>query len=165
LPIISQESSQKSNGGSSLQNKFAPPNKLQGERISTLSLDHQLYQAPDPQVFINILGSKLDHNRKLHNFFISMSEEGSNVKWCKLNRNSFKAHISSRYGKKVMERMMYFLDTNFGIFLRSPFDHYSKMLKEFVKAGPIMWRRFAYQAFNISTNDRLCDHDMFTLLE
>jgi hypothetical protein len=28
-----------------------------------------------------------------------------------------------------------------------------------------MWRRFAYQVFNIGANDKLCDHDMFTILE
>ena len=64
-----------------------------------------------------------------------------------------------------MDRMIYFLDTNFGIFLRTPYEHYSKMIKEFAKGGPLMWRRFAYQIFNINGNDRLCDHDMFNLLE
>jgi len=64
-----------------------------------------------------------------------MSEDGTNVKWCKLNRNYFKMHLSSRYGKKITERMLYFLDTNFGIFLRTPYEHYSRMLKEFIKGG------------------------------
>ena len=84
---------------------------------------------------MNVLSSKLDNNKKLHRFFISISEDGTNVKWCKLNRNIFKAHLSSRYGKKVTDRMMHFLDTNFGIFLRTPFEHYSKMLKDFIKGG------------------------------
>jgi hypothetical protein len=86
-------------------------------------------------MFMNVLSSKLDNNKKLHRFFISISEDGTNVKWCKLNRNTFKAHLSSRYGKKVTDRMMHFLDTNFGIFLRTPFEHYSKMLKDFIKGG------------------------------
>lgn len=28
-----------------------------------------------------------------------------------------------------------------------------------------MWRKFAYQVFNLNGNDKLCDHDMFTILE
>ncbi len=28
-----------------------------------------------------------------------------------------------------------------------------------------MWRKFAYQVFNLNGNEKLCDHDMFTILE
>jgi hypothetical protein len=114
---------------------------------------------------MNVLSSKIDFNKKLHKFFVSMSEDGSSVKWCKLNRATFKTHLSLRYGKRVTDRMMYFLDTNFGIFLRTPFDHYSKMLKDFVKGGPLMWKKFAFTVFNVNANDKLCDHDMFSILE
>jgi hypothetical protein len=61
--------------------------------------------------------------------------------------------------------MLLFLDTNFGPFNRSPFDHYMRMLKEFVRGGPIMWRKFAFFIFNISGNEKMCEHDMFAILE
>ena len=101
----------------------------------------------------------------MHRFFISQSDEGSSVKFCKLNRITFKANLAVRYGKKVAERMLMFLDTNFGIMLRSPFEQYVKMLKEFVKGGPVMWRKFAFFCFNITGNEKLCEHDMFAILE
>jgi hypothetical protein len=82
-----------------------------------------------------------------------------------LNRITFKSSLAVRYGKKVTERMILFLDTHFGILLRSPFDHYVKMLKEFVKAGPVMWRKFAFFCLNIAGNEKLCEHDMFAILE
>lgn len=78
---------------------------------------------------------KLERNRKIHKFFVSVSDEGNNVKWCKLNRNLFKNHLAERYGKVLTERIMHFLDTNFGIILRSPYDVFTKMLKDFVRGG------------------------------
>lgn len=87
------------------------------------------------------------------------------MKFCKLNRIQFKNSLTARYGKKVTERMMLFLDTNFGILLRSPFEHYIKMLKEFVKGGAVLWRKFAFFCFNVTGNDKLCEHDMFSILE
>jgi hypothetical protein len=72
--------------------------------------------------YMNILDERIDNNKKLHRFFISISDEGTNVKWCKLNRNMFKNYLQERYGKKLSDRMVLFLDTNFGILLRSPFD-------------------------------------------
>jgi len=39
------------------------------------------------------------------------------------------------------------------------------MLKEFVKGGPVMWRKFTFFCLNITGNEKLCEHDMFALLE
>ena len=82
-----------------------------------------------------------------------------------MNRIQFKNSLTVRYGKKVTERMILFLDTHFGILLRSPFEQYVKMLKEFVKGGPTLWRKFTFFCFNLNGNEKLCEHDMFAILE
>lgn len=67
----------------------------------------------------------------------------------------------SRYGKRLTERMIHFLDVNFGIQLRTTYDVYIKMLKDFVRGGFSMWRKFAFHVFNVAGNEKLCEHDLF----
>ena len=110
---------------------------------------------------MSMLSIKLERSPKLHKFFISVSEEGHNVKWCKLNRNLFKNYLQERYGKKLSDRMLLFIDTNFGILLRWPYTTFTKVLKDFVRGGPSMWKRFAHFVYNFTGNEKLCEHDMF----
>lgn len=108
---------------------------------------------------------KLERNKKIHKFYVSVSDESNSVKYCKLNRNMFKAHLQKRYGKKLSDRMLLFIDTNYGILLRTPYDVFSKFLKDFVRGGSSVWRKFAFHVFNISGNEKLCEHDLFQILE
>ena len=57
--------------------------------------------------------------------------------------------------------MILYLDTNFGLLVRATYDTFSKLLKDFVRGGPSMWRKFTFHVFNLSGNDKLCEHDMF----
>jgi hypothetical protein len=58
-----------------------------------------------------------------------------------------------------------FFENHFGALSRSSYESYVKILKEFVKGGPVMWRKFAFFCFNLGGNDKLCEHDMFGILE
>jgi hypothetical protein len=44
-------------------------------------------------------------------------------------------------------------------------DGYISIVAEFVKGGKQLWQKFAYFVYNISGNEKLCDHDMFQLLQ
>lgn len=61
--------------------------------------------------YMSTFAMKLERNKKLHKFFVSVSDEGNSVKWCKLNRNLFKNHLVERYGRRITERILLFLDT------------------------------------------------------
>lgn len=61
--------------------------------------------------------------------------------------------------------MLSFLDFHFGPLLRLSFDGYLKLLREFCKGGPMLWKKFAFCVFNFSGNDKLCEHDLFQILE
>lgn len=111
--------------------------------------------------YMTLFAIKLEKNKKMHRFFQNLSEDGSNYKWCKLNRNLFKQHLQARYGKKLTDRILLFLDTQFGIIIRTPYEVFSKMLKDFVRGGASLWRKFAFHVFNVSGNEKLCEHDLF----
>jgi hypothetical protein len=110
---------------------------------------------------MSLLGIKLEKNRKLHKFFVSISDDGNNVKWCKLNRNLLKNHLIIRYGKKITDRILLFLDTNFGLVVRLQYEIFTKMIKDFIRGSFSLWRKFAYFVFNVSGNEKLCEHDLF----
>ena len=61
--------------------------------------------------------------------------------------------------------MITFMDSNLGIILRTSYDSMIKILKDFMRGGPLMWRKFAFHIFNFSGNDKLCEHDLFQILE
>lgn len=44
-------------------------------------------------------------------------------------------------------------------------DGYIQIIKNFIKGGKKLWQKFAFAVFNISGNEKLCDHDMFQLLQ
>ena len=90
-----------------------------------------------------------------------MSEDDSALRWCKLNKNTFKNYLADRYGKKVSDRMLNYLESTFGNFFRIDFQTYLKYLKDFLKLGQKAWINFAFQAFNITANGKICEHDMF----
>lgn len=132
-----------------------PPHALTVQRTSS-----------QPSIgYMSMLAMKLDKNKKLHRFFISVSDEGNSIKWCKLNRVLFRTNLSARYSKKLADRIMTFLESNFGSLLRATYDTYSRMLKDFVRGGGPLWRKFLFFVFNLSGNDRLCEHDLFQILE
>jgi hypothetical protein len=60
---------------------------------------------------------------------------------------------------------MKFFDSNIGIIARKTLDGYISIVAEFVKGGKQLWQKFAYFVYNISGNEKLCDHDMFQLLQ
>jgi hypothetical protein len=97
--------------------------------------------------------------------FIKMSEEETSLKWCKLNKNSLKVFLSERYGKKISERMLIFLESSLSSFFRIDFKGFVKLIRDFVKGGPALHLRFCFASLNISGNGKLCEHDLFTMLE
>ena len=60
--------------------------------------------------------------------------------------------------------MMKFIEAQFGAINRKTIDNFISFINDFLKGGKPLWQRFAYFLFNISSNDKLCDHDMFQLL-
>jgi len=40
-------------------------------------------------------------------------------------------------------------------------EGYIHIISDFIKGGKPLWQKFAYFIFNISGNEKLCDHDMF----
>lgn len=45
---------------------------------------------------------------------MKMCEDDSGIRWSRLNKQSFKQMLSERYGKKISERMVAFIEKTYG---------------------------------------------------
>ena len=94
-----------------------------------------------------------------------MSEDDSAIRWAKLNKNAFRSFLQERYGKKMGEKMVQFIDTNLMQVFRNDFKSYVKMIRDFLKGGTSLWNKFAFHILNMASNGKLCEHDMFQILD
>lgn len=90
-----------------------------------------------------------------------MSEDQTSLRWCKLNRNAMKLFIQDRYGKKISDRMIIFLESNLGTLFRIDYEQFNKLIRDFIKGGPNFYKNFCFFSMNITGNGKLCEHDMF----
>ena len=68
-----------------------------------------------------------------------MSDDGSALRWAKLNRNLFKLFLQERYGRRLAERMVSFIDGQLFPIARIEFKLFVKLLKDFIKGGYPLW--------------------------
>ncbi len=108
-----------------------------------------------------IMAAKLKKNKKFKSFFVNMAEEGTIALFCKLNKLQYKQLLTRRYNQKLTERIIKFVDINIGQVCRKTLEGYIQIISDFIKGGKPVWQKFAYFIFNISGNEKLCDHDMF----
>ena len=108
-----------------------------------------------------IMAAKLKKNKKFKSFFVNMAEEGTIALFCKLNKLQYKQLLTKRYNQKLTERIVKFVDINVGQLGRKTLEGYIHIISDFIKGGKPLWQKFAYFIFNISGNEKLCDHDMF----
>eukprot|EP00347_Sterkiella_histriomuscorum_P000292 403376443 len=152
-----QTPSQRLNSNQNSKNRRKPNNDQ--SRASNLS-SHMSFTNQSNQVM-----AQLESSKQFQNFFLKMAEDDSVLRWSKLNKNNLKQFLQDRYGKRVSERMLSFLENTFGSLYRIDFKTFVKLLKDFVRGGPQLWLRFAFNSFNITGNGMLCEHDMFQILE
>ncbi len=68
-----------------------------------------------------------------------MSEDESALRWSRLNKNSFRTFLSDRYGRKIADKMLNFLELQFGSLYRMEYKSFIKLVKDFLKGGPNIW--------------------------
>jgi len=61
--------------------------------------------------------------------------------------------------------MITFLDSKVHSLYRMDFKGYVKMLKDFIRGGPKLYKKFLFFVLNDSGNGKLCEHDLFSLME
>lgn len=61
--------------------------------------------------------------------------------------------------------MLILIEAQFGSLYRMDFKTFVKLIKDFIKGGPLIWQKFAFAAYNFSANGKICEHDMFQILE
>ncbi|CDW83717.1 UNKNOWN [Stylonychia lemnae] len=114
---------------------------------------------------IGLILQSLEQSKAFQGFFLKLAEDDSALRWSKLNRNTFKQFLQDRYGRKISERMITYIEANFGTLYRIEFKAFIRIIRDFIKSGPATWQKFTFTSFNITGNNQLCEHDMFQILE
>lgn len=103
----------------------------------------------------------------ISNFFRSFSLPETNIskRHARMNRNVFKEFLEDRYSKLVGKKMMDFLETQFNNLARADIFAYVQMITDMLNSGPDCYKKMLFACLSLSNNGRICEHDIFTLME
>ena len=98
-----------------------------------------------------------------------MSDEDTSVKnslkWAKLNRNLFRDFLQERYGKKIAEKMINFIEVTFAPLNRMDFNSFVRLFRDFVKGGVTIHAKFCFNVFKGTHTNCVCEHDLYSMFE
>lgn len=60
---------------------------------------------------------------------------------------------------------MIFLETQFNQLYRADIFSYIQMINDMLHAGPECYKKMLFACLSISNNGRICEHDLFQILE
>ena len=101
----------------------------------------------------------------LQNFFRSMCESDVSIKHAGLKKTSFKQFLQQRYSSQVGEKLLAFMESEYQSFYNIGFQSFLTVLSEFLNDGPETYRKMLFDCISLSNPGRICEHDIFTLLE
>jgi len=109
----------------------------------------------------------LHQDADICNFFRGMcgAEGGQSMRHARLNRNSFKQFLQDRYSKLVGEKLILFLETQFNSLYRAEFSGFLQVITDLLHAGPECYKKMLFACLSLSNPGRICEHDIFTLME
>lgn len=73
--------------------------------------------------------------------------------------------LAERYGRKISDRMIAFLEQVYGQLNRIDFKQFVKIVRDFIRGGPQVHSKFCFYAMNLTGNGKICEHDLFQILE
>ena len=103
-------------------------------------------------------------------YFKTMCEEDTTaqIKFARLKSPALQAQLQERYCAQVGERIFKFLENEFHSLCRVFFrgqDGFLDIISKFLNAGPEMYKKFMFACCSLTNPGRICEHDIFTLLE
>ena len=94
-----------------------------------------------------------------------MCENDAGIKFARLKRGTFKQFLQDRYSKYVGDRILLFLENQFNSLYRIDYNGFLGVILDFLNAGPECHKKMVFACLSIQNPGRICEHDIFTLLE
>jgi hypothetical protein len=101
----------------------------------------------------------------MRNFFFSICEEYSDIKNAKLSIQALKEYLQSKYSKIVGERLLVYLESEGNQLYRTDFTGFLQVVMNIINEGLHGYKKMMFAAFSLQNPGRICEHDVFTILE
>ena len=101
----------------------------------------------------------------LQNFFRGMCESDISIKHAGLKKTTYKQFLQERYSRQVGEKILSFMESEYQSFYNIGFNSFLTVLSDFLNDGPDTYRKMLFECLSLSNPGRICEHDIFTLLE
>jgi hypothetical protein len=104
-------------------------------------------------------------NKNLQNFFRGMCESDVSIKHAGLKKSHFKYFLQERYSRQVGDKILAFMESEYQSFYNIGFHSFLGVISDFLNDGSETYRKMLFDCLSLNNAGRICEHDIFTLLE
>lgn len=82
-----------------------------------------------------------------------------------LNKEVFEKFLQDRYSPNIGKNIILYLESDYSSLFGATFSRFLSILVEFLNDGRESYKRMLFASLSLSNPGRICEHDVFTILE
>lgn len=82
-----------------------------------------------------------------------------------MDREALKQYLEDRYSKLIGQKLLLFLETQLHQMHRAHHETFVQLITDMLQGGPEFYKKMCFACLSLSRNGRICEHDVFTVME
>ena len=87
------------------------------------------------------------------------------IKHAVLNKEVFEKFLQDRYSPNIGKNIILFLESEYTSLFGATFGRFLSILVDFLNGGRESYKRMLFAYLSLTNPGRICEHDIFTILE
>ena len=87
------------------------------------------------------------------------------IKYAVLNKEMLEQFLQDRYSPYIGKNVLLFLESEYASLFGATFGRFLGVIVDFLNGGRESYKKMLFASLSLSNPGRICEHDVFTILE